>query len=125
MNDKVTQFREGNINFDLTVTNDLPELFTDGLSNLVMGNPVSKLTLHSVVAPLINDANVEQRKAILLLTIPTPVLLEMCRNILFAAQTNIVSLSKAGSLIDTQVEAIMSGVSIKTSTIDEAIKMRH
>lgn len=125
MNDKVTQFREGNLKFDLTVTNDLPEIFTDGLSNLVMGNPVSKLTLHSVVAPLINDANVEQRKAILLLTIPTPVLLEMCRNILFAAQTNIATLSKSGSLIDTQVEAIMSGVNIQTSTIDEAIKMRH
>lgn len=125
MNDKVTQFREGNLKFDLTVTNDLPEIFTDGLSNLVMGNPVSKLTLHSVVAPLINDVNVEQRKAILLLTIPTPVLLEMCRNILFAAQTNIATLSKSGSLIDTQVEAIMSGVNIQTSTIDEAIKMRH
>lgn len=115
--DDITQVREGDIKFDLTVTDSMPEMFTDGVSNMVMGNPVSKLTFHSVTVPIHGSNKVEQRKGVLRLVIPTPVLLEMCRNILFAAQSNPEGFSEGGKQLDAKVKSVLSGLSIPSSTI--------
>ena len=117
---EVTKVREGNAIFDITITDNLPEVFTDGVSNMVMGNPISKLLFHTVTAPVGGGNEIEQRKAILRLAIPTPVLLEMCRNILFAAQSNIESYSVAGKQLDENLKIIMSGVSIASSTVKKS-----
>lgn len=117
---KITQVRQDAVKFDLTINDDLPEMFTDGVSNMVMGNPVSKLTFHSVTTPAQSESEVEQRKAVLLLTIPTAVLLEMCRNILFTAQSNIDKFENAGSQVNSRVKLAMNGVNIPSSTFTNA-----
>lgn len=114
--DKITQVREAHAKFDVTVSDSMPEIFTDGVSNMVMGNPVSKLTFHSVTVPVHGSNDVEQRKGVVRLVIPTPVLLEMCRNVLFAAQSSIDSYSEGGKQLDAKLKSIMSGVSIPSAT---------
>lgn len=106
------QVRDENAKFDLVITDNTPELFTDGISQLLMGFPISKLTFHSVVTPSESPEQIEQRKAVLSLAISTPVLLELCRNILFAAQSSLDQLSEGGTRIDAQIRKIMDGVAI-------------
>jgi hypothetical protein len=113
----ITQIREEDAKFDLLI-NDMSEMFTDGISNMMMGNTISKLTFHSVTKPAHQNTNeIEVRKGVLLLTIPTPVLLEMCRNILATAQSSIDAFSDAGKKTDTQVRKIMNGVNIEKPTV--------
>jgi hypothetical protein len=112
----ITQVREGNAKFDLIINDNMPEVFTDGFSQLLMGTPISKLTFHSVMAPPNADSGVEQRQGVLRLAIATPVLLELCKNILFAAQENIEVLSESGNQIDIQIKKIMEDVNIKKSS---------
>jgi hypothetical protein len=114
----ITQIREEDAKFDLLINDDMPEMFTDGISNMMMGNTISKLTFHSVTKPAHQSTNeIEVRKGVLLLTIPTPVLLEMCRNILATAQSSIDAFSDAGKKTDTQVRKIMNGVNIEKPTV--------
>ena len=108
----VTKIREGDVNFDLIINDTMPEIFTDGISHVLMGSPISKLTFHSVTNPA-DTETAEQRKGVLLLTISTPVLLELCRNILLTAQTSVDKLSSNGMKIDDQVKRIMEGVQIE------------
>ena len=118
----VTQIHEGDIKYDLEINEGMPELYSDGISNLIMGNTVSKVTFHSVKAsvPIVNG--IEQRKGVLQLTIPTHVLLEMCRNILFSAQSSVNTLSEGGKHMDAQVRKILEGVSIVKLTAVEKNK---
>jgi hypothetical protein len=110
----ITQVRAEDSKFDLFINDDMPEMFTDGISNMLMGNTISKLTFHSVTNPAHQDSNdIEQRKGVLLLTIPTPVLLELCRNILATAQTSIDAFGDAGIKTDAQIRRIMDGVNIE------------
>jgi hypothetical protein len=110
----ITQVRTEEAKFDLVINDNMPEMFTDGISHLLMGNTISKLTFHSVTNQSLPDNDeIEQRKGVLLLTIPTPVLLELCRNILASAQSSIDAFSDAGKKTDTQVRKIMDGVNIE------------
>lgn len=114
----ITQVRAEDTKFDLVINDNMPEMFTDGISNMLMGNTISKLTFHSVTNPAHQDSdNIEQRKGVLLLTVPTPVLLELCRNILATAQSSIDAFSDAGTKTDTQVRNIMKGVNIEKLTV--------
>lgn len=108
----ITQVREDAVKFDLLVSEQMPEVFTDGISQMLMGVPVSKLTFHSVTNPADPSSGIEQRTGVLRLIIPTPVLLEMCRNILSGAHSSLDAFSDAGKQIDTRVRTIMNGVSI-------------
>jgi hypothetical protein len=113
----IISIREESAKYDLHITDDMPEMFTDGISNMMMGNTISKLTLHSVTTPAHQKNNgIEVRKGVLLLTIPTPILLEICRNILITAQSSIDAFSDAGKITDTQVRKIMNGVNIEKPT---------
>jgi len=108
-----TQIRKDKIKFDLIVSDDMPEFFADGISHMLMGNPITKLTFHSVTNPARpNNDGVEHRKGVLLLTMPTAVLLEVCRNILSSAQSSIDNLSEGGKKIDARILKIMDGVNI-------------
>jgi len=116
----INQVRRKEANFDLHINDNMPEMFTDGISNVLMGNTISKLTFHSITNPAPqNSDEVEVRKGVLLLTIPTPVLLEMCRNILTSAQSSIDAFSDVGKKTDAQVRKIMAGVNIEKLTVLE------
>lgn len=108
----ITQVREDAMQFDLVINDEMPEMFTDGISQALMGVPITKLTFHSVTKAFGSDNAVEQRTGVLRLVIPTPVLLEMCRNILLGAQTSLDAFADAGKQIDLRVRTLMSGVSI-------------
>ncbi len=113
------QIRDENTKFDLIISESVPEIFTDGLSQLLMGFPISKLTFHSVVTSPDSTDQIEQRKAVLSLAMSTPVLLELCRNILIAAQSSLEELTESGTKTDTQIRKIMEGVVIATSPSKE------
>jgi len=103
--------REENANFDLLISDNMPEFFTDGVSQFLMGYPISKLTFHSVMTTLDSD-EVEQRKGVLNLTMSTPVLLEFCKNVLFSAQSSVNEFSEGGKKVDANMRKIMEGVTI-------------
>lgn len=114
------QIRDENAKFDLVISENMPEIFTDGLSQLLMGFPISKLTFHSVVTAPDSTDQIEQRKAVLSLAMSTPVLLELCRNVLIAAQSSLDELTESGTKVDTQIRKIMEGVAITTPPSKEA-----
>lgn len=57
-----------------------PEYFVEGISEGLLGVPLSKLTFHAVDG--VDSKGVEQRSSTVRLVIPTVALLEMCRNLL-------------------------------------------
>lgn len=119
----VIKIHDDETNTDLEISEDMPELYSDGISNLIMGSSVSKVTFHSVKAwgPVLDG--IEQRKGVLQLTMPTSVLLEMCRNILLSAQSSVKNFSEAGKLTDAKIRNIMEGVSIvKSPEVDRKKK---
>lgn len=63
------------VEFELIARQNAPEVYADGISQMMIGHPVSKVTFHSVLDAA-NDGGKEMRKAKLLLTIPTASLLE-------------------------------------------------
>ena len=84
---KVTTVREKGLNFDLVCSDNLQEIFTDGVSEVMLGYPTSKVLFHTVTT--LNTINIpEQRQAVFRMTMNTATLLEMCRNILAAAVDN-------------------------------------
>ena len=99
--------------YDLSVNNDMTEIFTYGVSKAMMGGTLSKLTFHSVtdVEDPIND-KAEQRRDVLLLSIPTPALLEMCVNILSTAQVSVDAMSNSGKKADNKIKNILKNINI-------------
>ena len=108
----VTSVREDAVSFDLTICDDMPEVFADGFSQMMLGSPLTKLTLHTVTMPVSEGNAIEQRKGILRLVISTPVLLEMCRNVLANAQGAMHIIAQTGYQMDSQIQKLMEGVSI-------------
>ncbi len=119
----VTQVREDTVKFDLVVSDQMPEVFSDGVSQLLMGVPVSKLTFHSVTNPADPSSGIEQREGVVRLIIPTPILLEMCRNILAGAQSSLDAFSDAGRQIDARVRTIMQGVNITKLAAEDVAQL--
>lgn len=117
------QIRDDNTKFDLVISDNMPEIFTDGVAQLLMGYPISKLTFHSVVTSPDSSSQIEQRKGILSLAMSTPVLLELCRNVLIAAQSSLDELSEGGTKIDSQIRKIMEGVAF-TALPSKVIKKK-
>ena len=112
-----TKNHNNETSFDLAINDNMPEIFTDGVSRAMMGGSLSKLTFHSVTdgADTANN-KAEQRKGTLLLTIPTPVLLEMCVNILSTAQASIDVMSNSGKKVDNKVKNTMERINIDKSS---------
>lgn len=108
-----TTIRTNDGEFNLTMSDNMPEIFADGISHILMGNPMSKLTFHSVTNFSFDDDASETRVGVLRLTIPTPSLLELCRNILLTAQSSLEHLSSNGEKIDIQIKNLIEGIDIK------------
>lgn len=102
MTTTATKASKENENFRLIPNENKPEIYTDGISAMMLGENLSKLNFFSTLE--VCD-QIEQRKEVLLLTIPTPALLEMCRDILeFAHSSN-----------NVEIMETMKGVDIKDS----------
>jgi hypothetical protein len=69
--------------FDLTIPENLPEIGVDGVSQGYMGFPISKVVFHVVTPPVPSqdgsNPTVEQRKAVVSLSINTLALLQFCQ----------------------------------------------
>lgn len=113
MSSVVQQVRNSSVQYDLTVDSSMPEVFSDGVSQMLMGAGVSKLVFHSVSKPVFpGEENVEQRNGVLRLIIPTGALLEFCKQVIATAQTNVDALSEAGKQIDLQIRSVIGSVEI-------------
>ena len=110
---KKIEFQKDNTKIKLFINDDMPEMFVDGISQLTLGNTISKVTLHTVTN-VINEPNImsQERKGVLMLTMPTTALLEMCINILENGKSNIEKLTNAGKINDNLVNMILENVTI-------------
>jgi len=81
------------IDHDIIETDDMyllgrlnaPELFAEGLTQIMLGYPNSRLLLHTLIAPK-EGAKKEIRRAVATLTIPTATLIELANLVLDAAR---------------------------------------
>ena len=71
-------------NFVLSNRDTAPEIYADGFTHMLVGYPMTKLVLHSLVDPL--DGGKEQRSAVATITMSTVSLLEMAHAILSACK---------------------------------------
>lgn len=65
--------------------NEMPEIFCDGMSQLLMGVNVSKVVFHTVTNANGEESS-ETKKAALTLIMTTPALIRTCKRILEAAK---------------------------------------
>ena len=91
---RTVQIRD-NANFDLTIPDELKEVYTDGMVQLLVGVPMCKILFYSVssagdFAPGINHgaAPVEHRNAVLQVAIPLNALIELAKSVLSGVTTN-------------------------------------
>lgn len=96
--------------FTCLVPDQLPEIFADGVSEIQVGMPVSRLLLHAVQTPA-NGDEIEHRIARLSVVIPTASLLELIANIAgntsaeVVAGTNIAATGFVGQ-VQTQINRL-------------------
>ncbi|MBR8151649.1 hypothetical protein [Burkholderia vietnamiensis] len=83
--------------FSCVIPDDLREIYADGVSEIQVGMPVSRIIFHSVINPSINNKS-EERRANLSLVIPTNQLMELVANIASATSQEVVSSSNAVGL---------------------------
>ncbi len=106
----VKNVREASATFDLIVPENIPEVGVDGVSNALLGYPTSKLMFHVNVSP---EAGIEQRKAVLNLSIGTLALIQLCQLTLAGLARNRAALDNAASEQATQLRNAL--ISIETS----------
>ncbi len=68
--------------YDLTLPDQVNEVFIDGITQMNIGIPITKLVCHTVTSPAIKPGDVEQRQANLTLTIPTLALYQFLHGLL-------------------------------------------
>jgi hypothetical protein len=104
------EIRSEEASFNLTIPDELREIYIDGASTVALGYPLSKLLLHSIVPPadVGKPDQVEERKAILRLVVPTGVLVELAINILKAASGHKAPLAAAATTADAQFAMLIS-----------------
>lgn len=103
----VVNAREQNKTFDLHLSENLEEVFVDGMGYAMLGYPISKLTFHTVQPPK-NGDEIEQRQAVLRLTMTTASLIEFCQNTLLTLETNKAQLLAAKTQFDGVYMALQS-----------------
>ncbi len=95
--------------FECLIPDQLPELFADGISQIHLGMPVSRILFHAVIPPQESGEKVEQRIAKLSLVIPTNSLLDLVVNIATNTSSEVVTSTNAAvSAFTAQVAAQMN-----------------
>ncbi len=81
------------------------DVFVDGMSQFIFGFPISKIVLHAVVKP----GSPEIRKAVIRVTMPTAILIEMCQKIMTNSIANKEQLLSTAKIIHPMaLEALLS-----------------
>jgi hypothetical protein len=107
----VVNVREGGNNFDLTIPDNLLEIGVDGVSQALMGFPTSKLVFHVLTSPA---EGVEQRKAVLTLSINTLSLVQMCQLTLGSLVGGSDQLEAAAAQYQNQLKQILNSIKAPT-----------
>ncbi len=103
--------------FECLVPDQLPELFADGISQIAVGMPVTRVLFHAVIPPNELGAKVEQRIAKLSLVIPTASLLEFVANIATSTTSEVMTGTNAAvSGFTAQVMTQMNRLAELTAT---------
>lgn len=97
---------------DCVVPDALPEVFSDGFSQLLVGPAISKVLLHSVTIPATGSGDIEQRQAVMRLTMPTAQLIEMCRKVLANVCINQGTFADMAKNLQMHIDAALQGVSV-------------
>lgn len=85
--------------FDLYESGVLPDIFADGVTQVMFGGVMARLLLHRVEGTYVEGGTtIEQRRPVISLAIPTTALLQMCVSVLQQTQMN------AGALIENLEE---------------------
>ena len=101
-----------------------PTLFAEGLSQLLLGYPISRLVLHGAVQrDTSNPEAPEVREVACELAMPTAALVEMARHILTAASTSQSELAKVGADSQARMQLLIGSVAI--SSLEEATVGTH
>src|SRR5579859_5876757 len=106
----VIEVREPQASFDLTVPDGVLELGVDGISNALIGFPVSKVVFHVVTLPK-PDSPVEQRKAVTTITINTLALIQFCQQTLTAFASSREKLEGAAEQFAVRLREMASSIS--------------
>ena len=81
------EIRNGDISFDLTHGDAPNEVYVDGVSQVLFGAPISKVTFHTITRGA-DSQGVEQRFANLTIAVPTHNLVEFCHQILLTMSSD-------------------------------------
>jgi hypothetical protein len=96
--------RDEGAKFDVVIPDNLPELYVDGIANVQVGLPVTRLLLHTVTVPIDESNDVEERTAKLSIVIPTHAFFEIVANIASStAHEAVASAQVAGGQYASQV----------------------
>ncbi|MFM0663344.1 hypothetical protein [Paraburkholderia sediminicola] len=101
--------------FDLHLPDNLQEVFADGVTNVAIGYPNSRLTFHVVQAPKVTvgpiDPNlVEQRRAVIDMIIPTASLFDLVGNLSRDLPANKQTLSDGAKGYAARFETILNNL---------------
>jgi len=92
---KIEQLNDGAGSFECLVPDQLPELFVDGISQIALGMPVTRILFHASIPPQEQGEKIEQRVAKLSLVIPTAALMEFVANIATNTSAEVVTSTNA------------------------------
>ncbi|AIO31124.1 hypothetical protein DM39_1541 [Burkholderia cenocepacia] len=107
--------------FDLLVPETVAETYVDGISNVSMGYPLSKVMLHTIRPPEVQgQPAIEVREAVVRLVIPTGNLLEFAFNILKGAAESKAALASGASTVSAQFQAFLDQFPEFKTVLDEA-----
>jgi hypothetical protein len=89
-----------------------PEFYADGISEAFVGMPVSKLTFHSVRGI---DGGKERRVSVVQISVATPALFEICRNILAQGVVTGSMIEQGMDISKEQLKNVLKDVNVTTT----------
>ncbi|GJG96802.1 hypothetical protein [Cupriavidus pauculus] len=111
---KIYKNRKDGTTFDLEYPSPLPEIYVDGISQAIIGAPVSKLVFHSITPQTEEqiEEGVESRTVATQIAIPTHQLLSMCQMIVHALKANEQSLTVHYEKLTSQVKEVLNSTQV-------------
>jgi hypothetical protein len=114
---KIEQQNDQGASFECMVPDQLPELFVDGVSQIAVGMPVTRILFHAIIPPQEVGEKHEQRIAKLSLVIPTAALMEFVANVATGTSSEVVAgTSAAVSVFTGQVMTQINRLAELTAT---------
>lgn len=111
---KVYKNRKDGSLFDLEYPSPLPEIYVDGISQAIIGAPISKLVFHSISTQTEEQSaeGVENRIVATQIAIPTHQLLAVCQMVVHALKANEQSLNSHYEKLTSQLKEILGSTQI-------------